>query len=58
MTDIELETFELSGQAIEAKRLADRLARAGFRDEAARHLLEARLLELRAAAVRAMARAA
>jgi hypothetical protein len=37
-------------QAEEHRRLADRLGRAGYRDQAARHLLEARLHELKAAA--------
>ena len=49
---------ELRQRAAEARRLADRLARAGFRDQAARHALDARLFDLRAAAFRATNRAA
>jgi hypothetical protein len=49
---------ELHARAAEARRLADRLRLAGYRDQAARHLLDARLHDLRAAAFRATARAA
>lgn len=45
-------------QAAEHRRLAERLGREGYRDQAARHLLEARLLELKAAAFSATSRAA
>jgi hypothetical protein len=45
-------------QAAEHRRLAAQLGRAGYRDQAARHLLEARLLELKAAAFTATSRAA
>lgn len=45
-------------QASEHRRLAERLARDGYRDQAARHLLEARLLDLKAAAMAASSRAA
>jgi len=37
-------------QAAEHRRRADKLGRAGYRDQAARHLLEARLHDLNAAA--------
>jgi hypothetical protein len=45
-------------QAAEHRRLAARLGRDGYRDQAARHLLEARLHELKAAAFTATSRAA
>jgi hypothetical protein len=45
-------------QAAEHRRQAERLCQAGYRDQAARHLLEARLHELRAAALAATSRAA
>jgi len=45
-------------QAAEHRRLADRLGHAGYRDQAARHLLEARLHDLNAAACSAGAMAA
>jgi hypothetical protein len=52
------QTAELNERASDARRLADQLARAGYRDQAARQFLEARLYKLRAAAVRATMRAA
>jgi len=45
-------------QAAEHRRLAARLGREGYRDQAARHLLEARLHDLKAAAFSASSRAA
>jgi len=45
-------------QAAELRRQAERLGRAGYRDQAARQLLEARLLDLKAAASSATSRAA
>ena len=45
-------------QAAEHRRQADRLGRAGYRDQAARHLLEARLHDLKAAACSAGSMAA
>ncbi len=45
-------------QAAELRRMAARLGREGYRDQAARHLLEARLLDLKAAAFAATSRAA
>jgi len=45
-------------QAAEHRRLAERLGREGYRDQAARHLLEARLHDLKAAACSESARAA
>jgi len=60
MSDFEIELLhrqELQCCADHARRLADRLARAGLHDQAARSLLDARLYELRAAASRATSRA-
>lgn len=45
-------------QAAELRRQAAQLSRAGYRDQAARQLLEARLLDLKAAAFTATSRAA
>jgi hypothetical protein len=45
-------------QAAEHRHQADALGRAGYRDQAARHLLEARLHELKAAACSAVSMAA
>lgn len=45
-------------QAAEHRRLAERYGLAGFRDQAARHHLEARLHDLRAAAFAATSQAA
>jgi len=42
--------------AAEHRRRAEELVQAGYRDQAARHLLEARLLELKATACAAAAR--
>lgn len=44
-------------QAAEHRRRAEQLGRAGYRDQAARHLLEARLLDLQAVASAATSRA-
>jgi hypothetical protein len=44
--------------AAEHRRQAERLGREGWRDQAARHLLEARLHDLKAAASSAISRAA
>jgi hypothetical protein len=60
MSEFELEIIhrqELKCCADHARQLADRLARAGLHDQAARTLLDARLYELRAAASRATSRA-
>jgi len=48
----------LRALAADHRRQADQLGRAGYRDQAARHLLEARLHDLRAAALTAQGRAA
>jgi hypothetical protein len=45
-------------QADEHRRQAEQLGRAGFRDQAARHILEARLHDLRVAASLSTSRAA
>jgi hypothetical protein len=45
-------------QAAEHRRQAERLGREGYRDQAARHLLEARLHDLKAAAFAMTSRAA
>lgn len=59
--DTEWELYQPSRhreQAAELRRQAERLGRDGFRDQAARNLLEARLHELKAAALSATNRAA
>ena len=43
-------------QAAEHRRQAELLGRAGYRDQAARHMLEARLIDLKAAAMAATGR--
>jgi hypothetical protein len=48
----------LREQAAELRQLAERLGRDGYRDQAARHLLEARLHDLRATALSSLGRAA
>ncbi|MCM2333415.1 MAG: hypothetical protein NDI82_05650 [Anaeromyxobacteraceae bacterium] len=48
----------LRERAAELRAQAERLGRAGYRDQAARHLLEARLHDLKAAASAANHRAA
>ncbi len=61
ITDSDLERQQpsrLREQAAEHRRQAERLGRAGYRDQAARLLLEARLHELTAAALAATSRAA
>jgi hypothetical protein len=45
-------------QAAEHRRQAERLGREGYRDQAARHLLEARLHDLKAVAFAMTSRAA
>lgn len=45
-------------QAAQHRREAEWLGRAGYRDQAARHLLEARLHDLSVAALKATSRAA
>lgn len=60
-TDVERDDHQTARQreqAAEHRRLAARLCQAGYRDQAARHLLEARLHELKAAALAATSRAA
>ena len=60
-TDDDLERQQpswLREQAAEHRRQAEQLGRAGYRDQAARHLLEARLHELTAAALSMRPRAA
>jgi len=49
---------KLRERAAELRQQAERLCRAGYRDQAARHLLEARLHDLKAAAFAANHRAA
>lgn len=59
--DIQGELHQGAGhreQAAELRRQAERLGRAGYRDQAARQLLEARLHDLKAAAASATSRAA
>ena len=57
--ELELQTpITLRERAAELRRQAERLGRNGYRDQAARHLLEARLHDLKAAAADATSRAA
>jgi hypothetical protein len=58
MVMVDADTQSDREQAAEHRRLAERLGRAGFRDLAARHLIEARLHDLRAAAFAATSQAA
>jgi len=54
----EMEAAGHRARAIEARRLAAESRAAGFRDQAARHLIDARLHDLKAAALDATTRAA
>jgi hypothetical protein len=61
MSDHEWESVqstELHARAVESRRLAEQLSRSGFHAEAARHALDAKLFDLRAAAFRATSPAA
>lgn len=60
-TDRDIELYDPASHrrlAAEHRRRAEELVHAGYRDQAARHLLEARLLDLKATACAAASRCA